>query len=62
MSPVQCSINDLNGVIEKDQIKHELRKWGPFYIFGKNEDHFKHSVKMRTIRNKHCENEDQKGI
>jgi len=27
-----------------------------------NEDHFKHSVKVRTIRNKHYENEDQKGI
>ena len=24
--PVQCSVNDLNSVIEKDQIKHELRK------------------------------------
>jgi len=23
---VQCSVNDLNGVTEKDQIKHELRK------------------------------------
>jgi len=34
-------VNDLNGVTEKDQIKHKLR----------NEDHFKHSVKMRTILN-----------
>jgi len=25
---VQCSINDLNGVTENDQIKHELRKMG----------------------------------
>jgi len=23
---IQCSINDLNDVTEKDQIKHELRK------------------------------------
>jgi len=23
---VQCSVNDLNGVTENDQIKHELRK------------------------------------
>jgi len=23
---VQCSVNDLNGVTKKDQIKHELRK------------------------------------
>jgi len=23
---VQCSVNDLNGVTQKDQIKHELRK------------------------------------
>jgi len=30
--------------------------------YGKNEDHFKHYVKMRIIRNKHYENEDQKGI
>jgi len=27
--PVQCPVTDLNGVTEKDQIKHELRKWGP---------------------------------
>jgi len=25
-------------------------------------DHFKHYVKMMTIRNKHYENENQKGI
>ena len=24
--PVQCSVNDLNGVTENNQIKHELRK------------------------------------
>jgi len=30
VSPVQCSVNDLNGVTEKDQIKHELRKWWSF--------------------------------
>ena len=27
---VQCFVNDLNDVTENDQIKHELRKWGPF--------------------------------
>jgi len=27
-----------------------------------NEDHFKHSVKMTIIRNKHYENEDEKSI
>jgi len=27
-----------------------------------NEDHFKHSVKMKNIHNKHYENEDGKGI
>jgi len=25
-SPIQCSVNDLNGVTENNQIKHELRK------------------------------------
>ena len=62
MPHVQCSVTDLNGVIEKDQIKHELRKWEPFETFSKNDDHFKHSIKMKTIRNKHYENEDEKGI
>jgi len=27
-----------------------------------NENHFKHLIKMRTIRNKHYENEDEKSI
>jgi len=59
---VQCSVNDLNGVTEKNKIKHELRKWGPFETFGRNGDRFKHSVRMRIIRNKYYENEDEKGI
>jgi len=32
-----------------------MMKW---QVFGKNKDHLKHSLKMRTIRNKHYENED----
>jgi len=57
-------VNDLKGVTEKekDQIKHELWKWWSFYTFGKNEDHFKHSIQMRTIHNKYYENEDKKCI
>jgi len=30
VAPVQCSVNDLNGVTKKDQIKHKLRRWEPF--------------------------------
>jgi len=52
MPPVQYSVTHLNGVTKKDQIKHEMRKY----------DHFKHSVKMRTIRNNHYENENEKDI
>jgi len=32
MSLVQCSITDLNGVTGNDQIKHELREWGPLMM------------------------------
>jgi len=30
VAPVQCYVNNLNNVTENYQIKHELRKWGPF--------------------------------
>jgi len=32
------------------------------HLFGKNEDHFKHSVKIRIIRNKYYKNENDNGI
>jgi len=60
VSLVQCSINDLNGVTEKDQIKYKLRKCGSFKTFGKDEDYFKHYVKMKIIHNPHYENEEKK--
>jgi len=31
-----------------------------YFNFCKKEDHFKHSIKMRTIHNKHYENKDKK--
>jgi len=30
VSPLHCSVSDVNSIREKDQIKHELRKWGPY--------------------------------
>ena len=40
-----CSpfVNDLNGVCKKDEIDHQLQKWGPFRTFRKNEDQTKQS-------------------
>jgi len=59
---IQCFVTDLNNVTQKGLNKTRIVKMMTILTFGRNEDHLKHSVKMRTIRNKYYENGDEKGI
>jgi len=52
VSHVQCSVTDLNGVTEKDQINTSYE----------NENYFKYYIKIKTIYNKHYKNKTKKGI